>query len=625
MLTAIRRRLRFSLVTLAFGMLGCQLASQEEDSAFFFVDNAHRAKISIDGRVIRNFPRKLRETFTLTGVTRRALAPPLSVRVSFDLEVPPEPVLRFAIGASTMDNPTLLAPVEFLVLVDAEGSETVVFSETVRRSKPNQWFPREVDLSPWTNSQISLSFETKRAASGRPSADKHILPLWGNPTLSSRAASPAGPNMILISVDCLRADHVGAYGYERDTTPGIDAFAEESAVYETAIATSSFTLPTHASMLTGLPPSIHGATVRSMIPRSVPYLPELLAEAGYRVNAVVSAAFLAPSYGFSRGFHTYEHSSGKAANLVDDAIALLREGEGQSQFLFLHLFDIHWPYTPPRELISRFEERPNDISSLLERVERRETPRSAEEIEQIVGLYDGAILYVDQELSRFFEALQDLQLYDKSLIVLTADHGEAFYEHDHWEHARPWLHDGPGLYEEVIHIPLIVKWPGQASGARIGNVVSQGDIFPTLLEAAGLKSPNGWTCSLRRYLEGTPDVPRRHPVIAEFTAFSKHNGASMQVALRSKHYKYIATLRSDVLDEIYSGGIDEEELYDMAADPGETRNLIGESGIDVGRYRRALRAYLEEAEKSRLQRRGQEVNLDEANRDRLKELGYIEK
>ncbi len=615
------------LVLVIICLTGCQSFSPEDRAPFFFVEHIHEAKTTFHVGKPRASQQKLHDSFTLTGETRRALAPPLSARVTFEVEVPEEPELRFSIAASTMGRSVLQGSVEFLVLVESGGGkQELAFSDTIRRSQPNRWFRRDIDLSPWAGSKIGLSFETKLASRHRPSAEPHILPLWGNPVLVSRGAPLTKPNLILISLDCLRADHVGAYGYERDTTPRIDAFSNEAVLFQTAIATSSYTLPTHASMLTGLPPSLHGVTVRTKIPSSVPYLPQLLAEAGYRVNGVVSATFLSQFFGFQRGFHTYSHMSGRAQQVVDEGLALLREGDGQNQFLFLHLYDPHWPYTPHRELIGRFGERPSDVSDLMHRVQKNSPPRSPSEINQVVNLYDAVLVYLDEELGRFFVELKRMKLYDQALIILTADHGEAFYEHGHWQHGQAKVQDGPGLYEEIIHVPLIVKWPGETFGLKIPHLVSQADICPTLLEAAGLKDSTGeWSTSLRHALQNAADAPSSRTAIAEFISLADEQGAAMQIVLRNQHQKYIANLRSSTVSELYTAEIQYEELYDLRTDPLERTNLVGEQVVSILRYRRALRAYLAEAEVQRLRHRGAKVTLDESSRKELRALGYIEK
>jgi arylsulfatase A-like enzyme len=248
-------------------------------------------------------------------------------------------------------------------------------------------------------------------------------------------------------------------------------------------------------------------------------------------------------------------------------------------------------------------------------------------VSQVINLYDAVLVYLDEELGRFFEELQRMKLYDSALIILTADHGEAFHEHGHWQHGQARVQDGPGLYEEIIHVPLIVKWPGETLSLKIPHLVSQTDIYSTLLEAAGLKGSTGdWSTSLRHALQDAR-TPSSRTAIAEFIALAddEEDGAAMKIAIRNQHQKYIATLRSSTVSELYSAEIQYEELYDLRTDPLEETNLLEEQAASPLGYRRALRAYLAEAEVQRMRHRGATVTLDESSRKELEALGYIEK
>ena len=450
------------------------------------------------------------------------------------------------------------------------------------------------------------------------------------------------PNVILISIDCLRSDHLWTYGYSRNTTPSIDVFAEDGVVFETAVSTSSWTLPTHMSMLTGLPPSIHGATKTRMLHESVPYLPVLLAESGYRVDALVSVPTLSQEYGFDRGFHSYRfYFNPGASHTVDAAIDLLGKGDRQSHFLFLHLIDVHWPYALPKEFRERFGERPPDISDLLKQIRKCVPPSGQAEIDHAVNLYDGAIAYVDRELGRFLDHVKAEGLYDSALIILTADHGEAFYEHGYWKHTQT-------LYEEMVRVPLIVKWPVESPTGRVHNLVNQVDIFPTVLGAVGLESETTWARDLRRYVDG---LDTKRSVVSEVSWKAlETRPALFKVAFRNEQFKYVATLEGPALEELDVDGIRDEELYDLRSDPGETVNLVPGSvgepstrpqarssrratrggGVpaalmeDLRSFRKDLQAYLAEARLLRSTRRGQEVVVDKLLRERLETLGYVD-
>lgn len=482
------------------------------------------------------------ETVSLFYETRRALVTRPGQSVAVEAHVPANPVLRFAIAASTRDETILASPVTFRLSVDGETR----FEDVLRPSQAGQWFRNQVELGDYAGRTVRLQFEASSSSEGS------VVALWGNPVLVAGGTFGTRPDIILISIDCLRADHLGVYGYERDTSPNLDAFAKEATVFRHAMASSSYTLPTHASMLTGLPPSHHGAYGRRPLFSHIPYAPELLAGAGYRVSGLVSGLYLTAPWGFARGFHSFRFIDDAAPRLVDEAIELLRESEGQSRFLFFHLWDPHMPYLPPRELESRIGEPPADVVDFLERIHNRTATREARE--QAMALYDGEIALVDRELGRFFDALKASGAFDRSMIVVTGDHGEAFFEHGYWEHGHQ--SPEPGLYEELLHVPLIVKWPSTSSSSTIANEVSQMDVFPTILGVAGIQKTTRWAQNLtdaragRTLLAEVP--PRGTPSMGE---------EMRHIALRNGSVKYMSSP-------------DREELYDLTADPGETTNRI---------------------------------------------------
>ena len=547
---------------------------------------------------------------------------PVASHRTFSLRLPHEPALTFAIAASTRERATLLAPVRFVVRVDAGEGAEVVFEETVRRSRPNRWFPREVDLTPWAGEAVRLTFEAKRIGDSRPVAEQNVLPLWGTPVVVDRAAAPTRPMIILISIDCLRADHLGIYGYPKPVSPNIDSFAREAVVFEHAVAASSYTLPAHASMLTGLPPSLHGAMVRRALSPSVSYVPERLREAGYRVNAVVSAAFLSQTYGFERGFHTYRVMSGRGAGVIDEALRMIDESEGQKQFLFLHLYDLHAPYSPPREFIDRFASPGTDVSELLHRMSERSLRADEREVEQLVALYDAEIAYVDREIGRFLDQLRARHLYETSVIIVTSDHGEAFHEHGAWQHGRAAALDAPGLYEEIVAIPLIVKWPDERPGISIPSVASQMDVSATILGAAGLESSSPWSVELRQYLDSSRGSLERK-TLSEVVTFDPERGAGLQLALTDRASKYIASFHAPTVGELYQTRPAREELYDLRSDPSESRNLLSDAKRAPDAFRAALRSYFAIVRENE-PTDGAAVDVQDGLLEELRALGYLD-
>ena len=587
--------------------------------AYALIDHVSEAERDFDEQHLRSIrgDARLVSQVTLQQDTRQALIPPVPSRLSFNVDLPAKAIMRFSNAVSTLGAEVQAAHVDFRVLLSDESGETAVFEGSVLRRQPNQWLDREVDLSRWSGSRVRLTLET-RARTGDGGETLPILPYWANPVVVSGEPLPSTrPNLILISLDCLRADHLGSYGYERDTTPRLDQLASRSTVFETAISASSFTHPTHMTMLTGLPPSIHGVSRWQKPGSSLDYLPDLLSTAGYRTSGIVSGPLLSQSFGFERGFDRYHwfHDTTRANALAEAALQMLERGRGQPQFLFLHFFDIHWPYWPPDEFNTMFGSRAEDASRLLGKVRHQYPPDSDEDIRHVIDLYDGELAYLDREVGRFIDALQDRGLYDNTLIIVTADHGEAFFEHGFWEH-------GQTLYEEMVHVPLIVKWPAMDRAERIGALVSQSDIFPTLLEAAGLE-PRGEGLALSRYLSDPSPEPRK--VISEITWDPlPTRPAYMDVAWRGERYKYIAHFQAPTVDALYTSEIQHDELYDLKDDPEEKRNVLQEVRAEARSGRRAVLDYLARARALRALRGGEDVTLDDELLERLRALGYID-
>jgi len=496
-----------------------------------------------------------------------------------------------------------------------------VFQETARLSERNRWLDRTLDLAEWAEREAQIFFEIASDDAGADDRADTVYPMWGNPILYSREHRRARPPVILISVDCLRPDHLTPYGYQRETTPELDVLSRDAVVFDTATSAASWTLPAHMSMLTGLAPSFHAVSREKKLAGSIGYLPQILSRAGYEVDGVVSGAYLAPSFGFERGFHDYRVlSESRAEQVVDEAIGILRRTAGRDFFLFVHVFDPHWRYLPPEVFVERFGPRPPRLEALLNKVIDRQPPSGPEDIEHLKNLYDGEIAYVDRELGRLFEELRAQGLYQGALVIVTSDHGEAFYEHGYWQHSET-------LYDEMIRVPLIVKWPAdvRVQPARFDRSVSLIDLFPTILEAVGLPSRETEGRALARYLE-SPDSAREGATVSEVIWWAPEETGSQtgkKVALRSRNMKYIATFRAEPGDDLAIGEITQEELYDLTADPEEKNNL-GASD-DMTAFRKALRAHLEAARSFRAdQESGGTVVIDEAVRDELKALGYLQ-
>jgi len=482
-------------------------------------------------------------------------------------------------------------------------------------------------------------------------------------------AEPGRPNIVLISIDTLRADHLSCYGYGRTTSPEIDRFASSGVLFSKTASTASFTLPAHASMMTGQFPSSHGATYQNRDPGSFtlrgigggsPMLAEILREHGYDTAGFVSGPLLSHQFGFARGFGVYDdrydrlqtarerlfarsmsftalyrlgvfsdrdldaqRTADEMNPLVDDWVGSRRDGT-KPFFLFVHYWDPHGPYAPPPPL----DERPDGTKMRVEYDMDRLligdytlTPRA---LADLVALYDGEISWVDRHVGALLDGLRAGGLLDDALVILTADHGESFGEHDHWEHSRV-------LYEDVLHVPFIMELPGgREAGRVVDDVIAQPtDILPTVLAAAGIETPEeveGRNLLSLLDHEAPGEVqaasPEPHGVRGRGLAFAELDrnvdwperwGSRFDrdlVSARTLRYKYVHS----------STG--EEELYDLDFDPGELKNLAAEDPEATGSMRALVEAWRRSLAAASQGERQEEI--DQGLIENLRSLGYVQ-
>ena len=613
---------RWTAVACALWGSACRPAPPEDGAVVFLAEHVAEAEKSASAAALSQL-RSVR--WTLENETRLAIVAPLVSRISYSVSIPEQPVLRFAtalhpIGDEESASWTRPRSVDFRVQVESGGgARETVFETPVRRHQAGRWLDHSVDLGPWAGKTVRLTLETDlpdpflRDPGHLRAAREQYLALWGNPVLDARSARAEGTNVILISLDCVRADHVGAYGYPEARTPNIDAFAREAVVFEAAITTAPSTLPSHTSIFTGLTPLLHRANKWRRRDPAAPYLPEVLSRLEFEVNGVVTGPYLSQSFGFQDGFHSYNFLfDPRAGEAVDAALDVLDRASGRRQFLFLHLFDAHSPYLPPREFLPRAEESPLDISSLMGRIMKgRGVPTEADR-RALIRLYDAEIAYVDTQVGRFLDELRARGLFDRSLIILTADHGESFGEHGNWQHSR-------NLYEELIHVPLIVKWPFESEARVVQAPVSHIDLFPTILEqAASDEDADALGTSLRRIASSGNHGRRK--MISEFEWLLPGN-TTMKIAFRGDDLKYIVTLESAPDVEMSLENLKLEELYSLAEDPGELMSLLESRVSERDGFRELLENYLKTVYGSR--KAGGRIELDEATRKQLESLGYI--
>ncbi len=460
---------------------------------------------------------------------------------------------------------------------------------------------------------------------------KQVEPAAGAaaPTAEESAAARAErPNLVLYVVDTLRADHLGCYGYDRPTSPRLDAFAREGVRFAEARAQSSWTKPAMATILTGLHPVTHGAERRAQgIAPEARTLAERLSEAGYDTAMFTTNPTVVEKFGFGRGFDRFEYvhqlqgrkrRSVRSAEMHRAATAWLdgRAAPERPFFLVVHTLDPHDPYRPEEPYRSRFAPGVDVASACCFRGERL-GELSAEEAairrRDSMALYDGEIAANDASFGRLVDDLRARRLLDRSAVVFTSDHGEEFHEHGGWRHAE-------SLFEEVLRVPLVVRLPGgTSSGVTVVDPADQIDIAPTLLDLASIPAPPELPgASLLPVIGGGAAPP------GESLAWLRHPAFDV-VAIRDGNWKWLrheGALR-EVTGEVggvAGAGEAAEALYDLEADPGERRNLLEAEPA----RRRALALRVKEA-RARLARRqaAGEVEIDPALDAELRALGYL--
>lgn len=453
--------------------------------------------------------------------------------------------LSFSMGSMGSNSGDLVFRI---VLTDRRRQETTIFNEAYS-GEHGAWLNREIDVSAWAGQEVVLRFETENVVGGAAE-----IPVWGNPVLVS-PSDFRSPNIVLIDLDTLRADHMSIYGYDRQTTPNIDAWTERSAavVFENTIAAASWTLPSHVSMFTAMDTHKHGIHQNKPMPLSMQTLAEILRAAGYSTIAVTGGGFVHSSFGFAQGFDEYRSFSSRMGfeNEIEvttrDALKKLERYQEHPFFLFFHTYEIHNPYRPRmpgleaiggrdteyvigvedlprhaddgflnhRQLVlgtskgERFENRPDDL------------------MEMAIDLYDAGIVYADKFVNMVLARIDELELANNTIVVITSDHGELFGEHGEVNHYC--------VYDGNVYVPLIISAPGVSKrNHRVRGQVRSIDLMPTLLDLVGLAQPEGIDgVTLRNAVEGWTIEGGSSP------ALSYASGSNFGMSIRDNGLTYI--------------------------------------------------------------------------------------
>jgi arylsulfatase A-like enzyme len=423
------------------------------------------------------------------------------------------------------------------------------------------------------------------------------------PTLHDLDDYGRAKGVVLVSIDTVRRDHVGAYGYPKPTTPRFDALAREGLLFDDAVSTSSWTLPAHLSLLTSVDPAVHGGTsMERGFAKSVPTLPQVLRENGFATQAVTSHLYVSATYGLDSGFeHLDFRQDRKAGEVADRALAILDRVGDRPFFLFLHLYDPHWHYDPPPEALRAFETSyAGTLTGLWQNFSKKDRASlSAADLAHLLALYDGEIRYADGEIGRVLDHIRVRGLDRGTLVVMTSDHGEEFLDHGSWEHQKT-------LYEEVVRIPLAMRGPGLAARHEAAPV-SLLDVAPSVLAWLGVKPP----ASFRgRSLLAPPGDSEAYGETEQTP------DGSRKLFLRAGAGRWKAILSLDKT----APEVRKEEWYDLAADPREQTSAAPPAAIAEVIRKRALDRW--RADRAR-GASGVAVNLTPDQRERLRALGYL--
>jgi arylsulfatase A-like enzyme len=483
------------------------------------------------------------------------------------------------------------------------------------------------------------------------------LPIWGGTRGTPPAhqvAGRSGPNVLLIAIDALRPDHLSVYGYPRRTSPNLEHLAQEGVIFTNAFANSSWTRASVATIFTSLYPSSHGVNeMGSGLSGALLTLPEALHEHGYATGIFSANPFVSPRFGYAQGVESFHHrpastfselmlgrilrSLRKRSSVADRAYGALKAVEssprlgrststdapglneaflnwvrslnGPPFFAYLHYMEVHTPYHHPEPFRRLFDPAsagtPPTHLPLHEGFApfARGQQLPPEGLARLVAQYDGAIAYFDRELGELFGQLQELGLYDRTVIIVTADHGEEFYEHEGWGH-------GKSLFNEVIRVPLIVRYPPAfPSGAVIAHTAQHVDLMPTILDLCNVPmsgAVEGY--SLASLIQDAKTSVEARPVYSEAL-----HGTSSARAVQDGRFKLIHVRVHD--KEAWL-------LFDLSADPAEQRPLDVTTHARGPQLKHLLESFQERA--IRLAVAPQHVHVTDDTREQLRALGYLQ-
>jgi choline-sulfatase len=555
---------------------------------------------------------ELKTELAVGGVQRRALAVRSPTTLAYYVDVPKDAKLGFGVGVAGEKPKGAKAR----VVVTPEGGAS---KELFQAELGTTWRDEVVDLNAYAGKIVRMELRIEGdVGTGRAA--------WSTPALLLPKKELAKPtkqakNVVVVLIDTLRARSLKAFNpATRVKTPVLDQMAKEGAVLEATQAPENWTKPSTASLLTALYPATHGAkTDGAMVPKGATLLSESLKEGGFKTGSFIANGYVSDKFGFNQGWDHYtnyirEKKNTDAENVFKEAGDWIEKNKDKRFFAYVHTIDPHVPYDAPEQFLSLYKKgeykgqvAPRKTPELLaeaKRVPPRVTFNDADK-QYLKDLYDGEVSYHDHYLGLFVERLKKLGLYDDTVFVITADHGEELDEHGSWGH-------GHSVYQELLWIPYVVRLPGVVpAGTRIKQAVSSMSIFPTVLEATGVKAPSTLEDkSVLGWLRGGP--PPAVPV-----AFSDF--LDDRRVIRAGRWKLILRGLNETLFDLEKDPTEQTEL-DRNKHPIAMRYMVATLGQFLGARDRRSWLRGEQGQGTKLER--EDAKIDETLREQLKAIGY---
>ncbi len=580
--------------------------------------------------------------FTIGPETREGLYAGPPFRAVTTVDVPEGGILEFGYGTIDSDwrKPGDGVTLRVTVTPVDTGKSTVVFDRTIDPKSTPAHRGWQDDgrcyLEAYEGREVEIMFETLGSPEGEPDNryDNFII---SNPIVYRPGRALGEYNVVLVSLDTLRADRLSLYGHRRSTSPWLDRFSRTATVFQNASSQAPRTIDSHMSLFTSVYPSSHQmveATAR--LNPSFATVTEIFKENEYHTAGFTESGFVGHQYGFQRGFDSYwerempEGAGGNVAETFTEASDWIRDNHQKKFMMFLHTYEAHVPYCPPPPYFGLFrDEYEGELAgecvtkTMIFDYNTEQVHPSPHDWEYMVSMYDEEIRYLDEYFGRFLNTLEETGIADETIIVVVSDHGEEFMEHIMFgKHAH-------AIWQQQLHVPLIFRIPDfDSKEPCIETPVSLVDVAPTLLELTSIRIPSQFRGrSLVPMMRGEED-DEAEPVLQ----FSENHGYALRASVRGRRYKLIhnygLTEEKEDFLELYPKYAEnlvpygEFELYDLLEDPREKHNLATERPDVLQEMLAELQQRLERAKAEAKPPRI--AALDPAVEEQLRALGYVD-